>query len=78
MATVSNPTSFNLYCHPLDIRISSGASVEVTEDEANQVVGSVFVVTHARPVPEAKPSRKAVTRGSKVAEVTEAPARETR
>jgi hypothetical protein len=72
MATVHNPTGFDVFCHRLGRSIRPGEKVEVTDAEAAGVPTGVFEVTRDAPV------RQMVRRGSKVAEVNGPPEVEVR
>jgi hypothetical protein len=83
MPTVFNPSAFNLWCEAADQEIPAGKTVDVSEEVADRVSTCVFIVTGEAPVVETKTekapaTRKTTTRGSKRAEVTEAPEVETR
>lgn len=82
MPIVHNPADCRVPCHRLDRFINPGERVHVTEAEARDIVGSVLVVVpDPKPSEEPKPAtakREKAKRGGKRAEVTKAPARETR
>lgn len=73
MPTLHNPTDQDLDCPLISEVVPAGESVEITDEQAAQVntVSGVWRVS-------APPVRETVKRGSKRAEVTSAPAMETR
>jgi hypothetical protein len=73
MATVTNPSNFELFCLALRRSIAAGDTVEVTDEEAARVSRGVFVVNEST-----APVRRTVSRGGRRVEVTGAPASETR
>lgn len=92
MATVHNPTDWELRCDELGRTISARRFVSCSDAEAELITGTVFVVTLDGDVietsvkestetePEAKTpaTRKTARRGSKAAEINEAPDAEAR
>lgn len=80
MPKLTNPTDARLSCR-LGFTLDAGESVEITDEQAALLEGTVFVVERARrSAPEVSdtPKREMAKRGAKAAEVTSAPERETR
>ena len=82
MKVIRNPSAFHLMCEPLGREIRAGKFIEVSDAEAARVVSCVFIIEDEAPKAEepkkAPATRKTEVRGSEVAEVTTAPACETR
>ena len=81
MPSLTNPTDARLSCTQLDLILEPGETVEITDEQADLVTGTVFVLERAkRSAADAseKPKRETAKRGAKAAEVTSAPERETR
>jgi hypothetical protein len=74
MATIHNPTDFNLFCLALRYTVAAGETVTTSNEVARQVPGGVFMVKVDEASPTATPTRKTVTRGAQKVEVTKAPA----
>lgn len=77
MATVHNPSRWELFCHALGRSIGPRQTIEVDDDRAASVPTSVFVVKGLSNSSGA-PTRTTAKRGGKVAEITEGPVTETR
>ncbi len=70
MATLNNPTDADLYSHVLGEIVPANGSVEISDEQAEQVntASGIWTITE----------RRVVTRGGKRAEISGKPAMETR
>lgn len=73
MPELTNPTDQDLYCDALAEIVPAGESVEVSDEQAARINTACGVWRVSAP-----PVRETVKRGGKRAEVTSAPAMETR
>lgn len=76
MATLFNHTDADLFCAALHVTVPANGSVEIPDEDAEKVNTDTGVLGVKRA--EQPATRAAVKRGSKTAEVSGAPARETR
>ena len=75
MPRVHNPAGFPVYCTALGRLLRAGERIEVTGEQARGITRTVFVVEDES---SGASERKHAKRGSKTAEVTASPRRETR
>lgn len=76
MPRLHNPTEYRLSYDRIGSLLAPGETVEITDEQADALEhNTVFVVERKL---SSKPERKTVKRGSKRAEVSKAPVRETR
>jgi hypothetical protein len=78
---VTNPTGWDLYCHPLQRSLAPYETVRVDDAEAASAISdNVMVISATDPNAETRPTtRKTVKRGTRTVETTEAtPAAEVR
>lgn len=84
MPTLHNPSQFELYCVPLDRHVKGGEEVEITEEQAAMISGTVFLVDGEIPAGFAEdeaptPAKRTTSRrGTKPVEDDAAPEVETR
>lgn len=82
MPKLTNPTDTRLGCR-LGFTLDAGESVEITEEQARELEGTVFVIDRGRrpasdDTSSATPRRAKSRRSAATAEVTDKPAMETR
>ena len=83
MPRLINPTDGRLACR-LGFTLDAGESVQITDEQADAVMGTVFIVERAKRTADAvaenneTPKRETVKRAAKRAEVTAKPEMETR